>query len=106
MSQDVYLTRDFFHKLHDEFEQLKKDIKENGLKIEGLKEVNIFKNLNPFSQEVHIIIYDYIPIMLWEKLQDSNKNQFWKILRKMTQSRNPVIIKDKDIEKIYTIIFE
>lgn len=25
MSEDIYLTRDFFHKLHDEFEQLKKD---------------------------------------------------------------------------------
>ena len=25
MSEDVYLTRKFFHKLHDEFEQLKKD---------------------------------------------------------------------------------
>jgi len=25
MSEDVYLTRDFFHKLHDEFERLKKD---------------------------------------------------------------------------------
>ena len=25
MSEDVYLTRDFFHKLHNEFEQLKKD---------------------------------------------------------------------------------
>ena len=25
MSEDVYLTREFFHKLHDEFEQLKKD---------------------------------------------------------------------------------
>ncbi len=25
MSEDVYLTRDFFHKMHDEFEQLKKD---------------------------------------------------------------------------------
>lgn len=25
MSEDVYLTRDFFHKMHEEFEQLKKD---------------------------------------------------------------------------------
>jgi len=25
MSEDIYLTRKFFHKLHDEFEQLKKD---------------------------------------------------------------------------------
>ena len=25
MSEDIYLTRDFFHKLHDEFEKLKKD---------------------------------------------------------------------------------
>ncbi len=25
MSEDVYLTRDFFHKLHDEFERLKKE---------------------------------------------------------------------------------
>jgi transcription elongation factor GreA len=25
MSEDIYLTREFFHKLHDEFEQLKKD---------------------------------------------------------------------------------
>ena len=25
MSDDIYLTRDFFHKLHDEFEQLKKE---------------------------------------------------------------------------------
>jgi transcription elongation factor GreA len=25
MSDDIYLTREFFHKLHDEFEQLKKD---------------------------------------------------------------------------------
>ena len=25
MSEDIYLTRDFFHQLHDEFEQLKKD---------------------------------------------------------------------------------
>jgi len=25
MSEDIYLTRDFFHKLHDEFEQLKKE---------------------------------------------------------------------------------
>jgi transcription elongation factor GreA len=25
MSGDIYLTREFFHKLHDEFEQLKKD---------------------------------------------------------------------------------
>ena len=25
MPEDVYLTREFFHKLHDEFEQLKKD---------------------------------------------------------------------------------
>ena len=25
MSEDVYLTRNFFHKLHDEFEQLKKE---------------------------------------------------------------------------------
>jgi transcription elongation factor GreA len=25
MSEDIYLTREFFHKLHDEFEQLKKE---------------------------------------------------------------------------------
>ena len=25
MSEDIYLTREFFHKLHDEFERLKKD---------------------------------------------------------------------------------
>ena len=25
MSEDIYLTRDFFHQLHEEFEQLKKD---------------------------------------------------------------------------------
>ena len=25
MSEDIYLTREFFHNLHDEFEQLKKD---------------------------------------------------------------------------------
>ena len=25
MSEDIYLTRDFFHKMHEEFEQLKKD---------------------------------------------------------------------------------
>jgi len=31
MSEDIYLTRDFFHRLHDEFEQLKKD----SIKISG-----------------------------------------------------------------------
>lgn len=31
MSEDVYLTREFFHKLHDEFEQLKKE----SIKISG-----------------------------------------------------------------------
>ncbi len=31
MSDDIYLTRGFFHKLHDEFEQLKKD----SIKISG-----------------------------------------------------------------------
>ena len=31
MSDDIYLTREFFHKLHDEFEQLKKD----SIKIAG-----------------------------------------------------------------------
>ena len=31
MSEDIYLTRGFFHKLHDEFEQLKKE----SIKISG-----------------------------------------------------------------------
>ena len=37
MSEDVYLTREFFHKLHDEFEQLKKDSLKISKEIEAAR---------------------------------------------------------------------
>lgn len=37
MSEDIYLTREFFHKLHDEFEQLKKDSLKIAKEIEAAR---------------------------------------------------------------------
>lgn len=37
MSEDIYLTRDFFHKLHDELEQLKKDSLKIAKEIEAAR---------------------------------------------------------------------
>jgi transcription elongation factor GreA len=37
MSEDIYLTRDFFHKLHDEFEKLKKDSLKIAKEIEAAR---------------------------------------------------------------------
>jgi transcription elongation factor GreA len=37
MSDDIYLTREFFHKLHDEFEQLKKDSLKIAKEIEAAR---------------------------------------------------------------------
>ena len=37
MSEDIYLTREFFHKLHDEFEQLKKESLKIAKEIEAAR---------------------------------------------------------------------
>jgi len=37
MSEDIYLTREFFHKLHDEFERLKKDSLKISKEIEAAR---------------------------------------------------------------------
>ena len=37
MSDDIYLTREFFHKLHDEFEQLKRDSLKIAKEIEAAR---------------------------------------------------------------------
>jgi transcription elongation factor GreA len=37
MSEDIYLTRDFFHTLHDEFEQLKKESLKIAKEIEAAR---------------------------------------------------------------------
>lgn len=37
MSEDIYLTRDFFHKLHDEFERLKKESLKIAKEIEAAR---------------------------------------------------------------------
>ena len=37
MSDDIYLTREFFHKLHDEFERLKKDSLKISKEIEAAR---------------------------------------------------------------------
>lgn len=37
MAEDIYLTREFFHKLHDEFEQLKKDSLKISKEIEAAR---------------------------------------------------------------------
>jgi len=86
MPEDIYLTREFFHKLHDEFERLKKD----SIKIAG--EIEVARLQGDLSENAE---YDAA-----KEAQAQNAARRSDLEDKLARSK---IIEDQDIpsDKIY-----